>query len=385
MTRRSLAVLLAATLVLAGCTVGPGTTTEEQPGQGDAEATPPGVSDGRLANATALLHAHETALAESGFAATMTRSTNGTAVSTFDVVAGPSMATYELTWTRSADGGDAVETRLWANESERFVRTRADGETSYRVVPREEDSLGVLESLRSYVAAGNFTVADERSDAGHAVLTADAVDARTGADGPFRDAESFDGRAVVDDRGRVHELNVTVERPSGTETVTFELRRTGVASVERPGWVSDVPPGVAVAPQLSVDVDADRYLVVSNEGGDAVPRNATLSLTTNGSTYRATFDAPLEPGEVRYAAIATDDGRLRLAAERPDPGTVETLTSPVSVAVETAAGASLYSASMGWGSSSAAESGSGSSSASGDESGSGSESASGSSTETPTG
>lgn len=383
MTRRSLILLLVATLALAGCTAGPGTptsTADGQPAEGAATGAPPGVDDGRLANASALLEAHESALAETGFAATVTRSVNGSRASRYRVVAAADLATYRLSGSNARPDGSSVETRLWANETTRFVRYESGGETRYRTATRQDDSVNLLYSVGEYLRAGNFTVANGTATDGRTVLVADGYEPLVEGRGPFDGVESFAARAVVDADGRIHALNASVERAAGSETYNFTLDRTGVASVDRPDWVSGIPESATLSPKLSVDVRESRVLAVRNEGGDAVPAGATLSLTTDGTTYAATLDEPLEPGEVRYAAISADDGSFGLTAERPAATDVVELSSPVEVRIETADGVSLYSAGMAWGSGSATESGgeSGSGSSGGGASSSGGSGAGGS-------
>lgn len=358
MRRRSLTVLLVALLAFAGCTAGPGFATDTaEPIDTAAGGPPPGVADGRLANASALVDAHETALADSGFAATVTRSVNGTQVASYDIVASPGLATYSLHGTQSSGNARSIEVHLWTNESIRLVKYTAGGESRYQATTPEPDSLFLLESVDSHLQAGNFTVTADSTAAGETVLTADDLAPTARADGRFSDATSFDGRVVVDASGRVRELTVKVERARGSETFAFDLRRTAVAAVDRPAWVGDIPPGATVTPQLSVDVRDETVLTVRNEAGDAVPANATLVVTTNDTTYRTTFDAPLEVGDVRYAAIAASDGTLRLTAKPPAAGDVTTLVSPVSVTIETEGGVTLLSVGMGWGSESASGSG----------------------------
>lgn len=359
MSRPTLTALLVLTVALAGCIAGPGTPGTNDPADGDAGGSPPGVTDGRLANASALVQAHETALADEGFAATVTRSVDGNETGRYDVLAAAGLTTYVLSGTRSAGSDGSVAVRLWANESRRIVRYRAGNETRYNAARRETASLGLLESVGGFLRAGAFTVANETAAENRTVLTADDFSPSATDNGRFGDAESFSGRAVVDETGLVHELTATVGGETGTETYTFDLRRTGVSSVDRPAWLSEIPAGATIVPDLSVSVREETILVVRNEVGDAVPANATISLTTNGTTYHATFTAPIEPGEVRYATIAPGGGSLRLTAQQPTAGDTVALRSPVSVTIETAGGVTLHSVSMGWGSESASESGGG--------------------------
>lgn len=392
MTRRAFVLLALATVVLAGCLGGPGTTTTAEPTD-DSDTTDvssdevPGVTGGSLANATALADANEAALTADGGAVRVSRS-GATGSATARLVVGADLATYRLTSSRPVDAGRTVDVDLWSNETTRVVRMAANGDVNYRLADRHDDQLTLLHGVEDYLAAGNFTVANESTGNGTVVFTADEFVPPADGHGPLTDVDSFSGRLVVDGAGLIHDLSVSATTGGETLTYRYELLRTGVDRAAKPDWFDDVPTSATLQPQLSVDVEDDSYLVVRNEGGDHVPRNATVSVTSNNTTATATLDAELEAGDTRYAYVDATTGELRLTADQPAAETVDPVTSPVSVSITTDDGVSLYSASMGWATetASASESGSsgGSSSASGGSASGGSSSSTGSSTQTTT-
>lgn len=378
MTRRVLVLVVLGAVVLAGCSGGPTETTASEPTDSGTPATSPiddggttdvssegipGVTDGSLANATALVRANEASLSQTGGEVRTTRS-DGDDETEYRLVAGSGLSTYTLSGTRSFTG-QTTAIELWSNETTRFIRTQSESGTNYRTAERRHDRLNILEMPEDYLAAGEFTVANESTGDGTVVLTADEYVPPTDGHGPFADVTSFSGRLVVDESGRIHNLTVSAVDEGQTVTYRFELVRTGVERVAKPDWFDDVPASATLQPELTVDVENSSYLAIRNEGGDDVPRNSSISLTTNGTTGNATFETALTAGSTRYAYFRATDGDFRLTADRPAAAVVDPVTSPVSVTITTEDGVSLYSASMGWDSETASAEESGSASTGG--------------------
>lgn len=363
MTRRLLVLVALAAVVLAGCTGGPGADATPEPtvtgtptaDDGGANAVSaeeiPGVSDGTLTNATALARANQGLLSETGAKIHMRQSGEWEAESTLTV--GTDAGTLALAGTRSTDDGRSVTTEYWSNGTMTYLRTETGGETRYRTADRSPGTFERLDTiLGDYLAAGAFTVADGSAADGTVVLTADGFappeDARL-----LEDATSLDGRVVVGQAGRIHNLTITAAEDGATVAYRYELLRSGVERADRPGWLDDVPASAMLRPELSVGIGDESYLIVENEGGDRVPRNATLAVTTGGTTHTATFESALEPGDTRYAYLASADGTLRLVADRPSGDVVSPVTSPVSVSIATADGVDLHSGGIAWSSATA--------------------------------
>jgi hypothetical protein len=356
MTGQFRVAVLIGLIALAGCTGGPwATETTDHPDDGEL---PPGVTDGQVTNASALLEANEAALREAGFAANVSHAADSDEPARYEIVATAGFTQYALDGDQPGSSG-SVEMHLWTNESHRVSMYESGGETRYQATERGTEPFSGLEMIEHAIRAGNFTVANETTANGYTVLTAEEFAPNTNGAQRFPDAEAFDARGVVDDAGRIHEFTVTIDRAaSNAEAYTFELRETGVDSIDRPAWLEEVPPGAFISPQVSIDVQNESVLTVENTGTDAVPANATLELSMNDTTYRAVFDQPLESGDKRYAALAATDDTLQFHTEGPTDSEVQSLSSPISVTIATENGVTLHSSGMGWDSASASEPGS---------------------------
>jgi hypothetical protein len=359
MTRRTIVLVVLGAVLLAGCLGGPGTgtpTAEPSPtgddgGAGVSSDEIPGIADGSLTNATALVGANEETLSAVG--ATVAVREDGTErAAEYTISVGADGETTAVTGTRPGSDSATVTIDIWSNGTVTYLRTQTDGDTSYRALdtrPRSFESLDA--TLGEYLAAGDFAVVDNSTDSG-LVLRADEF-ASLDDGGVLADATSLDGHLVVGEGGRIHNLTVTGQADGQTVTSRYELRETGLDRVTRPDWVAAVPASATLQPELTVDIVDGSYLAVSNEGGDPVPADARLSLSTDGVTRTAVFESALDPGETRYAYLATTDGSLGLVAEQPDSGAVDPVTSPVSVTVTTDGNVTLHSGSMAWSSATA--------------------------------
>lgn len=408
MLRRVLLVAVVATVVLAGCSgptgpgasepTGDGSTDNGPTGDGPAEpagASVPGVSNGTLSNATALAEANQDALWANGGSVTVDWDTPST-VATFQLVAEPGFETYTLSgspYGASPDGSVSI----WTNESVRVVRTSDGGNASYRLLERGDDVPNVLEGVEDYLAAGEFTVAnetevvaetdgdgtsaDEAGENGTLVLTADEYVGETGQRGLMESPSSFSGRLVVGESGLIHEFAVDATDAGETHAYSFTVGDAGVETVEKPDWMADVPAAATLQPRLSVEIENESYLTVESDGGDHVPGGAVLSVSDNETSGEATFDAELAAGDTRYAYFDDATGKLTLTTDRPPAADADPLDSPVSVTLTSADGATFYSGGMAWetGSASApADGGSGERGSASGGSASGSESSAGS-------
>ncbi|MFD1587647.1 hypothetical protein ACFR9U_11680 [Halorientalis brevis] len=367
MTRRALVLVALAAVVLAGCLGGPGTETTTEPTDGNETATVsseqiPGVSEGSLANATALAAANEASLSETG-GAVRVRQGSASGEASVQLVVGADLATYKLTSSRTA-GTEAVDVEIWSNETTRVMRMESNGDYNYRTAERRDDRLAVLQSVEEFLAAGNFTVANESTGDGTVVLTADEFASATEDHGPLAADSSFTGRLVVGESGLIHNLSVAAADDRGAGSYNYELLRTGVDRAAKPDWFDDVPASATLQPQLRVDVENSSYLAVRNDGGDRVPSNTTISVTSNNTTATAVLDASLDAGDTQYVYVDATTGALRVTADRPAAETVDPVTSPISVGITTDDGASLYSGSMAWSSESVSAPASGGSSGS---------------------
>lgn len=327
MTRRLVPVLLVAMLLLSGCsgvldTTANTTTTatpeELDPADADADL-PPGVTESGVENASALAAAHEETLLAEGFVLNVTSefdgSTLGNRTTNARWLVAPGGERFALDARTTVHDEPPVESRLGDEYRQRLwrdatlvSRVDAGNETRYSNLDALRVEPGVTKSAEyeRYLAGGNVTV--ERVVAGedHTLTTLVADDARPaeGVDG------RYDARFVVDERGVVHEATVTTGQRDGDvqRHLEYDLVRLGT-SPERPGWVDDAPDAAFLNVTLDADVEhrhggGTPYLVVTNEGTDAMPAGATLNVTTNRDSLgrdAAPASAPL------HAVLRTDE------------------------------------------------------------------------------
>jgi hypothetical protein len=367
-------------LVLAGCIGGLGADTGPSDSADVSPEQVPGITNGTLSNASALVEANRNAVTTTGAILQVNQSSDRMTIDA-RLVVGANFSTYSLSGTGSVSDGPSTTLDQWSNETTQFVRTSSDEETNYQVLDGHDDRLTILSSVEEFLSAGDFEVANDTSGDGNVVLTADSASA---ADTSTVDAESFDSRLVVTESGQIQNLSVTATRDGETVTYSYELRQAGVDSVPKPDWVDDVPPGATVQAQLSIDVENDSYLTLEHSGGDVVPSATTVRVESNGTTDTASLDSSLSAGDTRYVYFDGSSQELRVTADRPEQSTVSPVTSPVSVRVVTEGGAVLSSGSMAWDSSMASESGNGNGADSSSGSTAGSDNASSSSSESMT-
>lgn len=246
MRRVAPAVAVALLLLLAGCSAvtGPG------PGS-NAAGPPPGVGNGEVTNATALIAAHEDALAPTGFAyvatinATTSRQSRGsTRIAPVRRRQTTTVATSGAYSYHLANRVTGATVDAWGNRSTEFVRLRAAGQTRYQTAkPKSRARLTGSALLRQYLRDG-FTVTSTNQSGGQTYYRLES----TGSQPPARslpanatNVEDYRVRATVDGDGRVHAMRATANYTIGGEQATLDVRyrleRTGVEQVSRPAWI----------------------------------------------------------------------------------------------------------------------------------------------------
>ena len=360
MKQYKVVLALVPVLVLAGCIGGPGVEQGPSDPTNVSADQVPGVSNGTLSNASALVAANQKAVTTNGAILQVNQSSDRMTIAA-RLVIGADFSTYSLSGTGSAGDDTSTAIDQWSNETTQIIRTSSDGQTNYQVLAGHDDRLTILSPVTQFLSAGDFEVANDSSSDGTVVLTADNVSA---ASTSMPDAESFDGRLVVNESGQIQNLSVTVTRSGETVSYSYELRQAGVESVAKPDWIDDVPPGATVQAQLTVNVENDSYLTLEHAEGDTVPNATTVRVESNGTTATVSLNDSLSAGDTRYLFFDASSQQLRVTADRPEQSTISPVTSPASVRIVTEGGAVLHSGSMGWGSESASENGAGSSSGS---------------------
>lgn len=350
MTRKPIVLVVLASVLLAGCagTQGTGTPTAETPtedGSGVDIEDIPGISNGTLTDPATLAQANGATIVETGGRISVSQSSSERNTETLLTVGSGGFYTLSTT---SESGGESGTLDYYRNETATYVRMQSDGESQYRVVERDFDPLSNINtSVETYLTAGTFTASNESTDGTTAIFTTSEFAAPDDR-GFLSDAESLSGRLVLSEYGQIQNLTITGEQGGQIVSFEYELRQPVVERATQPPWVGDVPPNADLRPKLTVDVENGSYLSIRHDGGDRVPRNATLSLSTNGTSGTVTFDTALDSDETRYAYFAAGDGSLTLTAERPSPDATASVDSPASVTVSTDGGVTLLSMSMAW-------------------------------------
>jgi hypothetical protein len=228
-------------LALAGCSSLPGFSEGAQA---------PGVEDGELEDAQALLDAHESALNESGYSHDLTinqtaAGENGTVENNrrqrTSVAAGASQYVRQVVYSGQ---GRIV---AWGNRSVEYVRIEAGGSTRYQQGrPANATAMTGVNTLEPFLTAP-FEVVDTEETDGRTRYTLEST-GQPDHEGAFpsntTSVRSFDARLVVDGDGRIHRMHVTaeyeVDGQAGSYEFTYELTSTEDPGVERPGWVDEI-------------------------------------------------------------------------------------------------------------------------------------------------
>lgn len=350
---RAVSIVGIATLLLvAGCLstpASPGSPTDTPTTDGPVAV--PGVDDGELTNASALIEATEQTVRYKG-AVVQLNSSFGTEQYDRRLVVTPGGTPLTLSGVRTV-GETSRRLELWSNSSVYAVRVDTANGTDYRTHPQGYAIERVFAEIEASLQAGSYAVSNESTDDGRTVLVADTYS--PDGDGPYDEVQSFDARAVVDEAGVVHELTVSATTTSGERGTVFELVRLGTERVHQPAWVADLPATAWLHPELAVDVHDGRYLTIETRGDDPLPAQSSIAVTVNETTVRATFDDALSPGETAYAYLSADERSLELAGTTPTAAESRPLSSPIEIRIMAPDGRAIHSAGIGWESASASE------------------------------
>ncbi len=254
--RRLVPLALALLVVLSGCSaLDPGGTDATPTATPPADTDVPGVTDGELTNASALVDAHVAALPETGFETN--QDVNGT-----QVVRGEVRPSARRVRTLVESGAAEYRYRVlnreagsrfdfWGNRTMQVVRSQYGGETRAVQVTNRTATVSALARatlLETYLGASAFSVAGQSTENGttYVTLTADATtDPEAVSPTNATDVRNYDAEAVVDERGRVHSLTVTADYTHRGEahslSVVYQLTRleVGDGDVTKPSWARE--------------------------------------------------------------------------------------------------------------------------------------------------
>jgi len=345
-------------------------TGTESTAQTDASSAdlPPGVSADGVENASALLAAHRAALAETGYvyrvryavSAGESFAQQGTARSVVAKNHAP-IRVRSVSDTQSDDRTRRVRTDVWANESVALYEYRTRNRTRYdksnaslspdeteRFARRPTLDVVAQASLSNLVElallSGEYEVAGTESVDGATLTTLRATEPNGSVPG-LANASTYDGTLVVDDRGRVREMNLTAVGDRTSVRYEFALAKLGAVVVEYPAW-ADRALATVVA---EVDVDSrDDYFVVSNEGGETLPPESTVRVRHEETNVTLELPRPLAPGDEAYVHFPADGGDPIIASEPPADGEAEPLDGEYQFLVAGPNGEALINATFGF-------------------------------------
>ena len=314
------ALVLALCCLLAGCnTLAPGATDDgvnvpsvtpaDVPAAGP-DRIAPGVTDDRLANASTLLAAHQSVLANRSVRVEQRRTTRASNGSVLD----EQSIEYRFAADRSRVAIDATglqstvpSVSLWSNESATLIRRDTGQDVHYQVRERYSGYSPIdpiAQAIGGFGGADAVPITTELlgTDAGREVyrVTLDRGEQRISL--------------VVDERGLIRRVvqrnaRATVDTGRGVDPTmrTVTTVEADVGPLERPDWVADAREVIAdreyVAPGVTTDRVVDVYALV----------DAHRSVVANASvTYSSERWANASDGSV----VRYDRTTARVAADR---------------------------------------------------------------------
>jgi hypothetical protein len=260
MERSSLAaVALTVLLVTAGCSGvlgGDGSTSpaSSMPADDDAANAVPGVENGQVTNATALLAAHDRGLVAAGFENEVR--VNATVIQQDQVAdvtrrqqtiveAGRDEYQYR---TFNGNNGGFVRFDHWGNESVWVTRGQLGNTTRYQVRDRTPatGSLTGTALLRNYINNSNATAVEVQRKNGSTLTTFETTTLPGTANALPANASNvraYRTRFTVDSQGRIHGFVAQGTYDLRGEPRTFEIRynlvRLDNPSVTQPDWAGE--------------------------------------------------------------------------------------------------------------------------------------------------
>lgn len=252
--RKAMVVVIAATVVLAGCSGGGGSVTPTEPGTaGPTESgteiggTPtPGGSDSEPSDTSSLVTAGSDNLLDS---ATETDVTvfNGTE-QTSVLIRNDTAAGRELVELTRPSG----TTEVYSTDDYVAVRNGTTGDVQYG---KANSTIGLATDvgagfivvggllytgLLKWDETGTTTVDGEEGVVyeGESLNTTELTGNTTASGLEQSEVRSVDGRAVTGPDGRIHSLTVRIETPEGTYGTEMSFRYDGI-TVTQPEWVDE--------------------------------------------------------------------------------------------------------------------------------------------------
>lgn len=248
-----LAVLLAVTLVLAGCS---GTTSQPTLGPGPNSGTPTSTPDGNISypdgagpdgvNATALADTHQSALGAVDYRVTLDIATSGGSfqntsrnLSVRSNLSSAELFQVAVIDTERVDG--------YRNTSATFLRRVAGGNVSYRVTEPQDSfeqahrSSMSTATLQTVLTRGRFTANGTVQSEGVTYIRYDLTGVQFGQQASETTIDDASGGLLVTPEGVVTfaaiDLTGTQSGSAFSYEITYRVPQVGSVPVEKPGWL----------------------------------------------------------------------------------------------------------------------------------------------------
>jgi hypothetical protein len=238
------------------------TTTATGPeGGSNDSALPPGVSGSGLANATAVVAAHNESVLERGTVVSAETSLNGSLngdsfTSSSDETVRLTPGATEMQWTVAGNSTRGNETtrlneRYYANETTFFSRVERAGEVNVRAVERSSVLDGLVRSaatklnvVNATLSNANYTVGNVTERDGRTLTTLVSVNGTY--DGQQPGIVAFEATVTVSESGRILSLTRSWTREAGNTTNSFAetIEWSNAGPVERPDWTTNATAAV---------------------------------------------------------------------------------------------------------------------------------------------
>ncbi|MES3517298.1 MAG: hypothetical protein PPP58_06510 [Natronomonas sp.] len=224
---------------------------------GDDDAEPPGIEDGELVDGERLFSAHAAAVIDDG----VEWESNTTATDRFD----GEFTEVRLQQRVTVDSGGEpyftqelrsgfTSSRLlgWGTVDERFLLAESPG-TDPQVDEREplDDSTLAGQSPLSGPLSAPHEVMETETQDDRTILTLSSTGQPENSaallPGDAESIETYGSTIVVDDDGRIHDLEVeltyTLDGETFTLTRSYEIRSLGDQTIDRPEWAESSDDG----------------------------------------------------------------------------------------------------------------------------------------------
>ncbi|MBV0901268.1 hypothetical protein [Haloarcula salina] len=330
-----------------------GTVPETDSPSGDQRLAP-GITRDGIVNPVELMSAHQRELLAAGY------EINQTVVSTYNgsvsnrlvvhTTAGPGgEIAYQngTSYGYDFDGNESVTgNAVWLNTTSMVTRHVKAGTTTYRVQPRlyPPESLIWYSGLQRDIqfAADEYEVTSVDRRDGVRVVTLEASIDRVAGD----DIDDTTSTLRIDENGVIRDAETEVNYGTGNVYHTYyAVEQVGSEPPERPAWLDAVPPSASLDVGMDVFGFDETSVELVHTYGDAAPAGSIVTVVSNGTLYEATLDDPFR-GDTLYLWVDAD-GELRATADRPDSTAARELGPVVTVTVRAPDGGELFSTSLG--------------------------------------